>query len=202
MPKPTVVLCCVSTGTTGAVAHLPVGACTSVPVVVAQSLASPVPAAMLRAKSVLKPIAWARLLSYHPNKCYSTMMNDYISKGVPILYDGPECSCFYPNWKSTLSFKSDVLKCIEKDILLGRKSGPFDSPPCPNFRSSPLGAFAKSRTGKVRVIHDLSWPPGGSINEYIPGDLCSVSYISIDDAVREVKKRGQGTLMSKLDSLT
>ena len=126
-------------------------------------------------------------------------MNDYISKGVPILYDGPEFNSFYPNWKSTVAFKNDVLKSITKDLLLGRKSGPYVSPPCPNFRSSPLGAFAKARTGKVRVIHDLSWPPGGSVNEFIPGDTCSVSYISIDDAVREVKSRGPGTLMSKLD---
>ena len=127
------------------------------------------------------------------------MMNDYLSKGVPILYDGPECECINPNWDSTKTFKTDVLACINNDILLGRKSGPYDSVPCPNFRSSPLGAFAKKRTGKVRIIHDLSWPPGESVNEYIPSDLCSVNYISIDDAVREVKIRGPGSLMSKLD---
>ena len=127
------------------------------------------------------------------------MMNDYLKRGVPILYDGPECECINPNWNSTRDFESDVLSSIKNDILLGRKSGPYNSIPCPDFRSSPLGAFAKKRTGKVRVIHDLSWPPGGSVNEYIPADLCSVNYISIDDAVREVKLRGKGALMSKLD---
>jgi hypothetical protein len=37
------------------------------------------------------------------------------------------------------------------------------------------------------------------VNAFIPADLCSVSYISVDDAVREVKLRGRGSLMSKID---
>ena len=37
------------------------------------------------------------------------------------------------------------------------------------------------------------------MNAYIPPHLCSVNYITIDDAVREVKLRGRGALMSKVD---
>jgi hypothetical protein len=127
------------------------------------------------------------------------LLNDYIKHGVPILYSGPEFTLVSPNWKSTQTFKKDVLASIEKDIALGRKSGPYTELPCPNFRSSPLGAFAKKHSTKVRFIHDLSWPPDRGVNAFIPTDLCSVSYISVDDAVREVKLRGRGALMSKID---
>jgi hypothetical protein len=83
-------------------------------------------------------------------------MNDYIEQGVPILYNGPELTCISPNWRSTLTFKAEVIANIEQDLSLGRKSGPYIDIPCSNFRSSPLGAFAKKRSGKVRLIHDLS----------------------------------------------
>jgi hypothetical protein len=127
------------------------------------------------------------------------MLNDYIDKGVPIMYSGPEYTCISKNWSSTQRFKPEVLESIQNDISLGRKSGPYPDIPCPNFRSSPLGAFAKKHTGKIRIIHDLSWPPEEAVNLFIPSDLCSVSYMSVSDAVREVTRRGRGALMSKID---
>jgi hypothetical protein len=130
-----------------------------------------------KAKSFLHPHAWAHILSQHPNQCYAMLLNDYIKNGVPIMYTGPELTLVSPNWKSTELFKNDVLLSIEKDISLGRKSSPFTSIPCNNFRSSPLGAFAKKHSTKVRVIHDLYWPPDLGVNTFIPSDICSVSYI-------------------------
>ena len=89
------------------------------------------------------------------------MLTDYISKGVPILYEGPEFTSVNKNWKSTQTFKTAVLESIEHDLLLGRKSGPYPEIPCLNFRSSPLGAFQKKHSEKIRIIHDLSRPPRG-----------------------------------------
>jgi hypothetical protein len=176
--------------------HLPAGAFISALGAVDRSRVLPAPGVpLLKASTHLHRDAWARILSYHPNQNYALLLNDYIDKGVPILYSGPEIQCISPNWKSTLTFKAEVLANIEQDLLIGRKSGPYIDVPCVNFRSSPIGAFAKKHTGKVRLIHDLSWPPDKAVNDCIPSNLCSVSYISVDDAVREVKLRRRGTLM-------
>ena len=51
---------------------------------------------------------------------------------------------------------------------------------------------------KYRVIHDLSWPPGESVNDFINGD-CSVEYISIDTVAQLVKKKFPHCYMAKLD---
>ena len=35
---------------------------------------------------------------------------------------------------------------------------------------------------RVRVIHDLSWPPGRSVNDFISATECSLSYVTVDQA--------------------
>ena len=107
---------------------------------------------------------------YHPNRSYATDILSYIDNGVPILYDGPQCSRICKNWKSTETFRDDVKKNIVKDVELGRKSGPFEHPPFRDFIGSPMGAFKKKRSAKVRVIHDLSWPPNEGVNQRIQED--------------------------------
>jgi hypothetical protein len=188
----------VSTGTTVVAATQPAGGCTFAAAATVPNPASHAANAVLRVSSVLNPNAWARLLSIHPDQSYATTMTRYIHQGVPILYDGPEFERVCPNWDSTQKFRAEVSKSIREDILLGRKSGPYDKPPCPNFIASPLGAFVKKHSSKIRIIHDLSWPPNESVNAFIPPHMCSVSYISVDDAIRQVKLRGRGSLMSKL----
>jgi hypothetical protein len=93
-----------------------------------------------------------------------------------------------------------VTDSIQKDISKGRKAGPFPSPPFNTFRGSPLGAFPKKRSSsKIRVINDLSWPPGKSINDGIDTDDCKVQYMRIDDVVQYIRTLGKGTLLAKLD---
>ena len=65
---------------------------------------------------------------------------------------------------------------------MGTISGPFPYPPPEGFRISPLGAFRKNE--KVRVIHDLSFPPGDAVNEGIDDTETSVKYSSVADAVK------------------
>ena len=121
-------------------------------------------------------------------------------EGVPVGYEGPRVGRVCKNWPSVQQFYAPVTSNIEKDLSLGRKAGPFSSPPFDTFVGSPMGAFEKrSSPGKYRVIHDLSWPPGQSVNDGISQLDCTVQYITVDDAVKRVKKYGPGTLMAKLD---
>ena len=46
---------------------------------------------------------------------------------------------------------------------------------------------------------DLSDPAGFSINDRIDRELCSLKYVSVDDAVRSILDLGLGTLIAKLD---
>ena len=52
---------------------------------------------------------------------------------------------------------------------------------------------------KYHIIHDLSWPPGDSVNDHIDPDLYCCIYTSFNQAVSLIKKQGVGALMAKLD---
>lgn len=68
-----------------------------------------------------------------------------------------------------------------------------------SLQVSPLGVVPKKGTNKWRLILDLSSPEGHSVNDGIPPDLCSLSYISVEDAARAVIKAGRGALLAKVD---
>ena len=53
--------------------------------------------------------------------------------------------------------------------------------------------------GKFWLIVDLSSPWGGSVNDGIDPELCSLSYSLVDEAVRRVRQSGPWALMAKLD---
>ena len=74
-------------------------------------------------------------------------------------------------------------------------AGSFAEPPLPNFRSSGIRLVPK-KGGSWHMIHHLSAPAGGSINDVIDVEAFSLSYPSIDDATAIL---GHGTLMVKVD---
>ena len=66
--------------------------------------------------------------------------------------------------------------------------------------ASPIGIIPKSnQPGKYRLIHNLSYPKGCSMNDGILKELCSLRYSSIDDAVSLAKELRRGALLTKLD---
>lgn len=52
---------------------------------------------------------------------------------------------------------------------------------------------------KWRLILDLSSPDKLSVNDGIRPELCSLSYVSVDDAARAITKAGRGALLAKVD---
>ncbi|XP_050390001.1 uncharacterized protein LOC126808959 isoform X3 [Patella vulgata] len=77
--------------------------------------------------------------------------------------------------------------------------GPFLEPPFPNLRCSPLGVIPKQEKDTFRLIHDLSFPLGNSVNSGIDPFYTEVHYDSIDTVVSLVKQHGRGALMAKTD---
>ena len=53
--------------------------------------------------------------------------------------------------------------------------------------------------GKFRLITDLSFPHGASVNDGITSDLVSLSYITVDDVAEIVQELGRGALLAKMD---
>jgi len=81
----------------------------------------------------------------------------------------------------------------------GRVLGPFDPDWVPMVHTSRLGAVPKSTPGKYRLIVDLSYPEGHSVNDGIDENLCSLSYVSVEEAAQTVLRLGRGTLLAKVD---
>ena len=87
---------------------------------------------------------------------------------------------------------------ICQELLAGRIYGPFLTPP-PGLIISPLGAVPKKDTGKVRIIHNLSYPIEDSVDSNIPREFCAVEYELIDVLINLVATIGEWCLMSKGD---
>ena len=139
-----------------------------------------------------------RELSAHPDEHFVSTIIDHARFGAPLGYSGPRRYREFKNWPSANLHHEAIEAAISKDLARGRKLGPFTHPPSPNFVGSPMGVFERSDSGKYRVIYDLSWPPGRSINDNIDID-CSVHYVTIDTAISMIKRYGPGSLMAKLD---
>ena len=89
---------------------------------------------------------------------------------------------------------------IKEEFIHHRFCGPYPAAISPWVHISWFGVIPKNRQpGKWRLIVDLSHPTGHSVNDGIPSPLCSLSYISVDDAVQNIIKIGRGALLAKVD---
>ena len=57
----------------------------------------------------------------------------------------------------------------------------------------------KGQANKWRLIQDLSYPSGESVNDGIDRDLCSLTYVTVDKAVDQIISLGKGALLAKID---
>lgn len=144
---------------------------------------------------------WRRLFgSTHPELC------DMLEFGWPISYTGDSPpSTEYTNHTSAHLYSDNVSDYIEKEISLGAMLGPFKSIPfVPWTHVSPLMTRPKRGTDARRIITDLSWPRGSSVNTGIikgsylgvPSKVCLPSIQRIIDMV---KASGPGSYMSSID---
>ena len=89
---------------------------------------------------------------------------------------------------------------LEKEVRLDRVVGPLDVGNWPRVQVNRYGLVPKNhQCGKWRLIVDLSYPRGSSVNDGVEPQLCSMRYTSVDVAVRNVLNLGQGSLLAKFD---
>ena len=86
-----------------------------------------------------------------------------------------------------------VGECAEGRIL-----GPFPAGSLPGLQVSRFGVNPKGKSGKWRLIVDLSSPEGKSVNDGIDSDLFSMSYVTVDGAVEAIRQTGRGSFLAKV----
>ena len=150
----------------------------------------------------LLPLEWGHLLATHPNRKLVAFFLQGLTEGFRIGYDYTS-NTLKPaktNMESALSHTAVVEDYIHKELTLSRMAGPFLQGNIQGGQVSRFGVIPKHhQIDSWRLIVDLSHPPGFSVNDGIPKDLCSLHYVTIDDAIKQITKLGSGTLLAKAD---
>ena len=93
----------------------------------------------------------------------------------------------------------EVQDYLSTELKEGRIIGPLDPGEYPSIHTNRFRVIPKSTPGKWRLIVDMSAPEGGSVNDGIWGDFCSLSYAMVADAACRIMSYGRGALMIKVD---
>ncbi len=87
---------------------------------------------------------------------------------------------------------------ILKELSAQRVAGPFDVPPLPNFKASPLAL--RPKPGGYRLLHNLSYPyDGTSVNGGFDKDDSTVKYATVSDAIELILNTGEECYLAKAD---
>lgn len=121
------------------------------------------------------------------------------SQGFMVPYHGPREFRMSKNHLSCLQNPQALNEKIQSEVDAGRILGPFSTPPVHNLICSPLGLVPKREPGSFRLIHDLSFPKGDSVNSGIAPEDTTVSYEKIDSVISLVKAFGRHALLAKSD---
>ena len=150
--------------------------------------------------STLVAPAWAHYLTAYPDPVFVDTILNIITHGANVGYQHDHARAqTSKNLSSALEHPAAVSADIAAQVAKGCTRGPFNQPPLPHFRSSPLGAVVRKRATKVRRIHHLSWPADTSVNDGIPDEEAVISYDMFQRAVDDLIASGTGSLMIKLD---
>ena len=144
---------------------------------------------------------WAGYL----NEYWDWQLPLLIKYGFPLDFDQ---NCIMHNdrinHKSALQYPDHVTTYLQDEIGNNAMLGPFKNPPIDNLQISPFMTRDKSSLANRRVIIDLSWPIGHSVNSgvdsdrYLGADFI-LTYPSVDNITDEVLKLGKGCKIFKVD---
>ena len=158
-----------------------------------------VPAVLRGNPSPLRWQDWEYALANHPDRCFADYIVGGIRTGFRVGFDyDHHCVKAKNNMHSAREHPEIIREYLAKECAEGRILGPFPPASLPGVQVSRFGVIPKKGLNKWRLILDLS-PEGRSVNDGIRQELCSLSYVSIDDAARAVARAGRGALLAKID---
>ena len=145
---------------------------------------------------------WRECLRDYPDR----IICDYLQFGWPVGFVRDSLPVFdIRTHRGALNFPDMVCDYLAKELRLGRVAGPFHHLPFPDgYVLSPLNTVAKRDSDERRLILDLSWPCGSSVNDGIPsdsflGDPMALTYPTLDDIVDAIVAAGPGCMLYKRD---
>jgi hypothetical protein len=148
----------------------------------------------------LKLKRWKQLLSHYPSSQFPELLAGIITYGARVGYEGPLLQIHGPNHSSAFRIANEITKNIQTEVSADRVK-PVTT--LPHFYVvSPLGAVEKKSNGVRtgwRRIHDLSFPPGISVNDGIPDQYGSLLYQTLDEAIQLIAENGYRTTLRKRD---
>ncbi|XP_052272390.1 uncharacterized protein LOC127872908 isoform X2 [Dreissena polymorpha] len=149
-------------------------------------------------KSPINVVTISKYLQLYPNKEVASVLSNGFKQGFKLGYKGSHLGSSANNLVSTKVHFSEVQKKLDKEISLGRISGPFIVPPISNLKVSPLGILEKP-DGGWRLITHLSYPNGSSVNDGFSVEDISVKYTSFDKVADMLFSLGTSAMMAKRD---
>ena len=156
----------------------------------------------VRVPSSLKIEAWRRVEHILPDRS----LVDCLEFGFPAGFTGGEPpSTGAQNHASARGFPSHVSDYLEAELRHKAMAGPFPSHPFQNwFRTNPAMTRPKRDSETRRVILDLSFPQGHSVNSHVPVEALDGAAFKLHlptptDFAHLIRKLGKGCLMYKVD---
>lgn len=137
---------------------------------------------------------------------FDTQLIDFLQFGWPLDFTAPlPPKPSYVNHENNPEFQKHIQDFITTESQLGAIAGPFHSPPfAPWTQVSPLLTRPKKGSHKRRVVVNLSFPEGRSVNDGITkgwyqGEPCPLHLPSISDLLKKVSEAGKGALLWSAD---
>ena len=162
----------------------------------------PLPDNVNKNSTPLKLPAWAEALRNYPNEEVALFFLTGIAHSFRIGFipSSTSLKSAAQNLEGASSHPQVVEEYLREEVSLGRVIGPLPPPLQTSCHKSRFGVIPKGhQPNKWRLIVDLSFPKGHSINDGIPKHLCSLKYISIDNAIQKIFSQGRGAMLAKID---
>jgi hypothetical protein len=133
-------------------------------------------------------------LSDHPNQSWVVCLLSGICHGVHIGFGGGIVHSAKNNLQSALVTPAVVVAYLNKELKNGTISWPWTKGEVPSVILNRYGVISKSgRAGKWRLIVDMSFPDGYSVNSGINDNLTGMAYSSVVDAACNMLQCGKRT---------
>ena len=141
---------------------------------------------------------WACQLRNHPDRAFADYIVSGIRQGFRLGFDYSKRKPLpaKKNMRSATDNGTVVEEYLRKEVSAGRVIAGVQQA----VQVSRFGAIPKAgEPNSWRLIVDLSYPHGRSVNDSISKELSSIRYATVDQAVQCILDRGPGTELAKID---
>ena len=156
---------------------------------------------MIGVSTPLKLRAWTQRMQSHPDLDFARYILEGIEHGFQIgVGEAGQIVAAKKNMGSAASNPGVIEEYITNECAKGNILGPFPPSILSKVHINRFGAIPKRhQPGKWRLITDLSFPEGSSVNDMIDPAICTLSYITVDEVAKVAIALGKGALIAKTD---